>query len=240
MGTRGISHAAIVEDDGLLVGIVSIKDLARHVLELFEEAGTVERFDFRAALETSVHEIASRPPYVIRREAGLNEAAEIMLRRGIGFLPVVDEAGRFVSAYTELDYAISTMGRTEPARCYATHSIVMGDPSEPLIEALGYMYEKGFRRLPLSIDGEYYMATMSSILMAIARKPVEETLLEPLASHSTPAPVLEYEQALVSDAAEVILAVNERALLLLDQERLARAIVTERDLVRAYLGRGEC
>jgi len=240
MGTRGISHAAVVDDEGLLIGIVSVKDLARHILDVFEEAGTVERFDFSAALEASIHNIVSKPPYVVSRTIPPEEAAEIMLQRNIGFLPVVDEGGRLVTAYAELDYAVSLVERLDPARCYATHNIVMGDPSEPLIEALGSMYEKGFRRLPLSIDDEYYMATMSSILMTIARRPTEETLLEPLASYSVPAPMLEYETALVSDAANVILAVAERALLLVDKERLARAIITERDLVEAYLGIKEC
>ncbi|KSW12245.1 hypothetical protein CF15_05695 [Pyrodictium occultum] len=239
LGTRGISHAAVVDDEGLLIGVVSVKDLARHLLDVFEDAGAVERFNFKAALETSVYEVANKPPYVAER-MGPREAAEIMIQRGIGFLPVVDESGRFISAYTELDYAMQLLGSNEPARCYATHSLVMGDPSEPLIEALGYMYEKGFRRLPLNVDEEYYLATMTSILMAIARRPSEDTLLEPLASRSAPAPVLDYEAAVVSDVAELILSVNERALLLLDGERLARAIITERDLLRAYLGRGEC
>lgn len=229
----------MVGEDGVLLSVVSTTDVARHVLEAFEEAGVVERFDFKAVLEAPVAEIASRPPLVVRgRDPG--SCAKIMVDRGIGFLPVVDGEGRLLDACTELDYALELLDRGEPARCYSTHELVMGDPGEPLIEALGYMYEAGVRRLPVRYAEDYYMVTMNSILLAIAREKSEETLLREVVYYASPSPRLSYEAATVGEAAELVLASTERALLLVDGDGLARAIMTERDLLKAYVGKSSC
>ncbi|NOZ89187.1 MAG: CBS domain-containing protein [Crenarchaeota archaeon] len=240
LGTRGVDHAAVVDDEGYLVAVVSTKDLARHVLDAFEEAGAVERFDFDAVLEVPVSEVASKPPYVTRSLDMLG-CAEIMLDRGIGFLPVVDDSGRLVAACTELDYALELLGEEGEARCYATHRLLMGEPDEPLIEALGTMMELGVRRLPIRFRDDYYMATMAELLMAIARERREETLVRDVVEVAQPAPRLGYEEATIGQAAELVLAAPERALLLIDREGLARGIVTERDLLEAYrdIRRGE-
>jgi len=241
LASRGVGHAAVTDDDGVLLAVLSTKDIGRYVVEAFEDAGVVERFDFKGVLETPVYEIASQPAYVVR-EKRLDTCAKIMIERGMGFLPVVDEEGRILDACTELDYGLELLRDRRPARCYATHELVMGDPSDTLIEALGIMIEKGFRRLPIRQGSEYYMATMIRLLAAIAREPREDTLLRELAHYAAPAPKLSYENASVGEAAELILSVPERALLLIDTEGLARAIFTERDLLRAYTRSGgqEC
>jgi len=237
LASRAVGHAAIVDDDKVLIAVLSTKDIGRYVVEAFEDAGVVERFDFKAVLETPVYEIASQPAYVVK-ERNLDSCARIMAERGLGFLPVVDDDGRLVDACTELDYGVELLRDRRPARCYATHEIVMGDPSDTLIEALGIMIEKGFRRLPVRQSQEYHMATMIQLLHAIAREPREDTLVRELAYYTTPAPRLGYEKASVSEASELILSAPERALLLIDREGLARAIMTERDLLRAYVDEG--
>jgi len=241
LGVRGVSHAAVVDDNGVLVSVVSVRDLARYLLESFEEAGVVERLDLHAVLETPVIEASSKPPLTVR-ERKARECAEIMFSKHIGFLPVVDENGALKEACTELDYAAELLDSKEPARCYATHEIIMGDPGEPLVEALGFMYEGRVRRLPLRRGGDYYMATMNNLLLFLSRNPHNQSLLREVSEISTPSPRLSYEEATIGEAAELILASTERALLLLDSESLARAILTERDLLAAYLGerRREC
>ncbi len=237
LATRGVGHAAVVDDDGVLLAVVSTKDIARHVVDAFEEAGVVERFDFKAVMDTPVYEISSKPPYVVRSR-DLWECAKIMADRRIGFLPVVDEEGRLKAACTELDYALELLNDTRPARCYATHELIMGDASDTIIESLGIMLEKGVRRLPLRIGSEYYIATMSMLLLALAREPREDTLVREVSYAAAPAPRLSYQEAHIGEAAELILSCNERALLLTDEEGLARAIVTERDMLRAYVDTG--
>jgi len=191
-----------------------------------------------AVLNTPVQRIASRPPVVLREDS-FCRAVEIMLSRNIGFVPRVDDNGVFIHAYTELDAGFELLGSDTPAREYASSNVVTGEPDEPVIEALGFMLEQGFRRIPFVIDSEYYIATMSSLLRAITKKPRAETLLEPVRAYSVPAAVLDYESARLGDAAEIILAITERAVLLLSDKEL-RAIFTERDLVRAHALENKC
>jgi CBS domain-containing protein len=236
--THGIGHAAVVDENNILVGILSVKDIARYVVEAFEDAGAVEQATMEAVLGTAVAEISSKPPIVIR-EPDLCKAAELIVTRNIGFVPLVDDDGRFLGGYAELDTAFELLDSERPAKEYATTDVVVGEPEQPLIEALGFMLEQGFRRIPFMYDEDYYIATMSSLLRAIVRKPRAETLLRPVAEYASPAAVLGYEEARVGDVAEIILAITERAVLLLDGQDL-KAIMTERDLVRAYMDEKGC
>ncbi|BEP17659.1 CBS domain-containing protein [Pyrofollis japonicus] len=236
--TRGIGHAAVVDENNILVGILSVKDIAKYVVEAFENAGTVEQATMEAVLDTAVAEISTKPPIVIR-EPDLCKAAELIVTRNIGFVPLVDDNGKFLGGYAELDTAFELLDSEKPARRYATNNVVVGEPEQPLIEALGFMLEQGFRRMPFKYDEDYYISTMSSLLRAIVRKPRAETLLRPVAEYASPAAVLNYDEARVSDVAEIILAITERAVLLLEDHDL-KAIMTERDLVRAYMDEKEC
>jgi len=236
--SRGISHAAIVEEDGLLVGVLSVKDIGRYVAEAFEDAGALEQADMLAVLSTPVSKIASKPPIVLHEDS-LCKAVEVMIARNIGFVPRVDSSGRILHAYTELDTGFELLDLDKPAKKYASTSVVTGEAEEPIIEALGFMLEQGFRRIPFRLDSEYYIATMSSLLRAIVKRPRAETLLEPVKTYAMPAAVLNYNDASIGDVAEIILAITERAVLLLDSGEL-QAIITERDLVRAYADNKEC
>src|ERR671914_1766621 len=55
------------------------------------------------AVTTEVREVMSRPPIVVREETTLEEAARVMLDRGIGCLPVVAADGGMVGILTESD-----------------------------------------------------------------------------------------------------------------------------------------
>ncbi len=225
-------------EDDLLIGVLSVKDIGRYVAEAFENAGAIEQADMLAVLSTPVSKIASKPPIVLHEDS-LCRAVEVMIARNIGFVPLVDKSGRILYAYTELDTGFELLDLDRPAKDYASTSVVTGEPEEPVIEALGFMLEQGFRRIPFRIGSEHYIATMSSLLRAIVKKPRAETLLEPVKTYAVPAAVLDYNDVSIGDVAEIILAITERAVLLLDDNEL-RAIITERDLVRAYADNKEC
>ena len=220
------------------MGVLSAKDIGRYVVEAFEDTGSLEQADMMAVLNTPVSGLASKPPIVLKKDS-LCKAAEIMIAKNIGFVPLVDNDGRLLHAYTELDVGLELLDLETPARNYASTPVVTGEPDEPVIEALGFMLEQGFRRIPFTMESDYYIVTMSSLLRAIVKKPRAETLLEPVKAYAVPAATLDYNDALISDAAEIIISINERAVLLLDNNAL-RAILTERDLVRAYISEGLC
>ncbi|WP_048061515.1 CBS domain-containing protein [Hyperthermus butylicus] len=231
LAVKSIEHAIVI-DDGIIIGVVSVKDVARHIVRAFEAAGSVEALNLNAILGDVVASIMSRPPYVVSGPLDYCRAASIMLSKGIGILPIVDSSGSFLGAITELDYALQSLKLDAQASRYATGKVILGDPDEPIIEALGRMYEHGFRRLPLRVGEDYYMATMQSLLLAIARRPHMETLLEKAYRYSTPATILDADTASIANAAETILSIPERAILLRSADKIS--ILTERDLVRAY------
>ncbi len=185
-------------------------------------------------MKTPLHEIASKPPLVARHKLSYLECASTLASRNIWILPVVDEEGRLLSACTELDFALVLIGRTEKASSFSTEPVVLGQANDTIVEVLGFMLEKGFRRIPVLVDDTYYMATMSQLLYSVARASTPEELLDEVRNYSTPSPVLDYGRATLGDVAEIITSTPERAVLLTSAGS-AKAIITERDLVRAYL-----
>lgn len=95
-----IRHMPVVDGDRL-VGILSQRDLFR--------AGISSVLQFRPATERewlgkiSVREIMSKPVVTIGPDAPLREAVDLLVRRKIGCLPVVDGAGFLAGLLSESD-----------------------------------------------------------------------------------------------------------------------------------------
>ena len=93
-------HLPVVDDDGLLIGMLSDRDLRL----IRPSLAFVSAED--AALQlwsTSVRQAAVFDPVTIYPEALLEQAAELMLRWEVGGLPVVDKAGKLVGIITYTD-----------------------------------------------------------------------------------------------------------------------------------------
>ncbi len=99
MKTKGIRHLPVVEN-GRLRGIVTDRDLRRPRL-----ADTFRSWHelYRISDEFTVADIMISPVLIIEPEAPVRRAAEIMVRKKIGALPVVDRQGSFVGILTETD-----------------------------------------------------------------------------------------------------------------------------------------
>ncbi|NJD26673.1 MAG: CBS domain-containing protein [Chloroflexi bacterium] len=89
-----------VVDDGVLVGIVSERDLLRAMpspatsLTVWEIPELLERLH--------VHEVMTRQVVVVQPDTPIKEAAQLMVDHKIGGLPVVED-GRVVGVITETD-----------------------------------------------------------------------------------------------------------------------------------------
>ncbi len=109
MNERRFRHMPVVQDDEVLVGIVTQRDLlaAAHLSE--------QRIDFDD--DRPVSELMKREVDTVRPECCAAEAARHMLRKKRSCLPVVDEAGAVVGILTEADYMrLSTRG-VPPCSC---------------------------------------------------------------------------------------------------------------------------
>ncbi len=228
-----VEHAAVVDDDGILIGVVSTKDIGRFLAQSFESQGLIEHTRIDGILNTRIEEIMSTPPLTCRPETGLLDALRVMVQHGIGFLPVVDDRGVLLDAYTELHAALIVMGDRRPAKCCSTLRVFMADPETPLIEALGVMSDYGFRRLPYRIGSDIYIAVLNDVIYSIVMGKTRE-LTAPLRGIGRKAVLVPIDTPLGATA-ELILGLPERAVLLEEKGDIA-GIITERDLVYAATG----
>lgn len=120
-----IRHLPVVDDKGLLCGVVTDRDL-RHQLfepEVFRAIGRVPVEKLLSSVP--VRDVMSTPAVSIGREATLEEAGRIMLAEGLGSLPVV-ERGRIVGIVTETDLLRHVVGAD--ACCSDVEAIVVSYP----------------------------------------------------------------------------------------------------------------
>jgi len=110
---RGVSGAPVVDAGGRPIGVISQRDLVRHLSER-ATAGASGRFysdveDYQEIAElkvdrssTPVSELMSSEVYSVTRETGVAVAANIMRERRIHRLIVTDR-GRLIGVVTSLD-----------------------------------------------------------------------------------------------------------------------------------------
>ena len=99
MTLGGVRHMPVVRG-GVLVGVVSERDLLRASLSNLTEFGQEERRAFLQVVE--ITRVMSVPPIVISPEAKIEEAARLLAEKKIGCLPVIEE-GKLVGLVTETD-----------------------------------------------------------------------------------------------------------------------------------------
>ncbi len=227
--SSGAEHAALVDDDWRLVGVVSVRDLAALVADALELQGLVETSRFEGVLSTTVEEVSSKP-FALRGSVSLEAAVCAMAEHGIGFIPVIDDEGKLVEGYVEVDVADRLVGLREPALSYATRRIIYLEAGAPLVEALGLMRAYRVRRIPVPTGTGVKIAYINDLLYFVLRG---RSLHTPLERLGLPNAVVAESSISLGDAAFHIARVRYRALLL-GRNTVLDGIITERDLVRAY------
>ncbi len=99
MTLGGVRHMPVVRG-GLLVGVVSQRDLLRASLSNLTEFGTEQRRAFLQVVE--ITRVMSAPPIVIAPDATVEQAARVLADRKIGCLPVL-QGETLVGMVTETD-----------------------------------------------------------------------------------------------------------------------------------------
>ena len=96
MEEAGIRHLPVADQKGLLVGVVSQRELlrARDVMRAAE--GRRQQLRLGDIMRTDVYKV---PP-----ELPAHEAAAMMIEHKLGMLPVVEADGRIVGIVTETDF----------------------------------------------------------------------------------------------------------------------------------------
>ena len=114
MLTRKVRHLPVVDARGVLMGVVTDRDLRHYLFApgVFKEIGRISADALLRAV--TVKQVMSAPAISIDAVEDLEVAARLMVERKIGSLPVVD-GGRVIGIVTETDLLrqiVQTEGRT--------------------------------------------------------------------------------------------------------------------------------
>jgi len=231
---EAVYHLVVVDKKLSVHGVLSPRDIATKLLEIHENEGFLEERVLKSWLAMPVSKIARKPAIVLTRSVSVAEAARLMRLNKIGLLPVVNSVGKLVSCYEETLLTIHLVGDTRPAKEYATADplTLSVDDKPTLLDALAIMVEEKIRHVLLEKGSSTNIIDVNGLLLAIARKPLEGTLLEELEKHTRPATMLPVDSKL-GTVAELMTLLPERAVLLSDQQRQEKMIITTRDLLKA-------
>jgi acetoin utilization protein AcuB len=98
---RNIHHLLILDDDGSLTGIITDRDLYKH---LSPTIGTSQETPRDTALmQKKLHQIMARSPVTSQAHQSLNEAALLFHDNHISCLPVVDKQNKPIGIITWRD-----------------------------------------------------------------------------------------------------------------------------------------
>jgi CBS domain-containing protein len=92
MAQYNIGSVVVVDEKGVIVGILTEGDIVRRVVARGLDPS-----------KTLIGDVMTRNPVTIFSDASLAAAADLMKRKGIGHLPVVDNDGRLVGIITRTD-----------------------------------------------------------------------------------------------------------------------------------------
>ncbi len=106
MKSMGIRHL-VVTKDGVVIGIVTDRDLRRPaVSDIFKSWHELYRIND----EFQVEDIMTSPVVTIPADADVRDAAQLMIERRIGALPIVQKDGRLSGLITETDLLKALIG----------------------------------------------------------------------------------------------------------------------------------
>jgi acetoin utilization protein AcuB len=94
-------HHLLVVDDGAVVGVLSDRDLLRHLSPYVGTAAETQRD--AATLNKHVHQVMARHPVTLTPESELAEVLEKFRHKDVTCLPVVDAHGKVVGIVTWRD-----------------------------------------------------------------------------------------------------------------------------------------
>lgn len=126
---REFRAVPVIDDDSKVVGIVTNGDLVRRgglpvrieLLQTFDSPAVHAQLARLSEAHRAVGEVMTAPVVTVGPELDVRHAAEIMLRRRLKRLPVVNEAGRLVGIVSRVDLLHTVAGASRPAATEAGH-----------------------------------------------------------------------------------------------------------------------
>jgi CBS domain-containing protein len=199
--------------------------------------------NFFKAINEPIRSIMTQDVVYVYTTSTISQALEIMKNHNIGGLPVVDTDKRVQAILTERDIISFFAGILSGVKVVNVMSLklVTATPNMSIYEAERTMVERGFRRLPIIVDGKVIgMVTARTILQFFGSGEVFKHLRSGTMAQVLQTSILEAAtkdvylvspDADVGEAAEIMRQKNVGSVLVSKDDKLV-GIVTERDFFK--------
>lgn len=110
MGFKHIRHLPVIDEDRLLLGLLSHRDLLRATISTLSGLTPVERQARQA--DVRIDQLMTRDVWTVGPDTNASVAGQMMRDHRFGCLPVVDHERRLVGIITErdfLDFAVKAL-----------------------------------------------------------------------------------------------------------------------------------
>ena len=199
--------------------------------------------NFFKAINEPVRHIMTTEVVSVDTSAKISDAIDIMVKHKIGGLPVVDEDDRVWAIITERDIISIFGGMISGAKVadLMSKKVVTATPKTSIIEAEKRMTQKGFRRLPIVVEGKIVgIVTVMDVLRFFGSGKVFQHLQSGTIDQVLQTPIIEIavkdvitidRNVDVGDAAQLMWEKGIGALPVLEKQKLI-GIITERDFFK--------
>jgi len=243
---RGLT---VIDGKERLIGVLLAMDLVNYLgggdyynIVVVRHGGNL----YNALRKETVESIMNPTPTSISIDAKLEEIIEVMVREGVGFLPVVLQDETVYGVITERDVleALSDVQIDRRVEEVMTRTLVTVEPEAPIKKAAELMVKHGFRRLPVvnpetgevkgMISAKDYVSFFGSheAFKYTTNGSMEEVLQVPVYVVMTPEYYTIPPDATVSDAIKMMLNAKVDYLLVRRGDEIL-GIITERDAIVA-------
>jgi len=228
-----------------LRGIVTAYDLIDYLGggEKFQIIQREHAGNFFKAINEPVRHIMTPNVISVLSSAKVNDAIDLMVKRNVGCLPIVDKETRLRGIVTERDIIMIFRGIVSGTKVSELMSkkVVVATPETSIMEAERLMVKNGFRRLPIVSEGKVVsVVTVTDILRFFGSGKVFQRLRSGAIYQVLQTPAIETATGDVvmvecnvdaGEAAMIMLEKGVGTLPVLENEKLV-GMVTERDFFK--------
>ena len=228
-----------------LRGIVTAYDLIDYLGggEKFQIIQREHAGNFFKAINEPVRHIMSPNVISVSSSAKINDAIDLMVKRNVGCLPIVDKETRLRGIVTERDILMIFRGIVSGTKVSELMSkkVVVATPETSILEAERLMLKNGFRRLPIVSEGKVVsVVTVTDILRFFGSGMVFQRLrsgainqvLQTPAIETTTGDVVMVERTVdAGEAAKIMLEKGVGTMPVLENDKLV-GMITERDFFK--------
>jgi len=228
-----------------LRGIVTAYDLIDYLGggEKFQIIQREHAGNFFKAINEPVRHIMTPNVISVLSSAKVNDAIDLMVKRNVGCLPIVDKETRLRGIVTERDIIMIFRAIVSGTKVSELMSkkVVVATPETSIMEAERLMVKNGFRRLPIVSEGKVVsVVTVTDILrffgsgkvfQRLRSGAIDQVLQTPAIETATGDVVMVERNVDAGEAAMIMLEKGVGTLPVLENEKLV-GMVTERDFFK--------